>query len=72
MRVISKPQPDSMREYTLRCKCDAQLAVTVRDAKRTESDRDGVAYVFVCPCCKADIWVDVRVLQKTARRHVED
>ncbi len=61
MRII-RPS-EAPKPYRSECDgCKALLEVDKNDCRYVNDPRDGDAYVFVCPCCKKENWIDARIL----------
>jgi hypothetical protein len=50
--------------YPTSCqRCQSKLEVAAEDFKRGPSDdRDGQAFIYVCPCCLRENWVDATLI----------
>jgi hypothetical protein len=60
--LINGPEQLSKVNCQIDCyNCKSKLEVTPADAARKSFDRDGSAYVFNCPVCHKDIYVDMKV-----------
>lgn len=58
MRITK--QSSKAKQYNVHCVCGGRFVADASDALRIEYDsRDGDAYVFKCPCCGLQQWVNI-------------
>ena len=51
------------RSHTFTCKgCRSKLRAKLSEGRRVQDWRDGDSYVFTCPVCTQETWVDARVI----------
>jgi hypothetical protein len=57
---IIRNMVDAAAVYKTACqRCHSELEVAAEDFKKDPTDdRDGLAYIYVCPCCLAENWVN--------------
>jgi len=72
MKTITGPKDPGM--YHITCNndvCGAVLEVSKKDMRLQADDRDGKAYVLLCPHCEKETWIDATALQRFAMVKVE-
>ena len=63
MKIISN-MVDANAVYRTACqRCHSTLEVSAEDFKKGPADdRDGLAYIYVCPCCLHENWVNTELI----------
>jgi len=65
VRVIKPARKNDLRERQITCQspqCGAVIGVRLHELKRVSDQRDGDAYVMICPECGQETWTDARII----------
>ena len=65
MEILKRGKVEGEKSAEFTCnKCISRLRATLSEAKKTDSDRDGIFATFECPVCSKDIYIATEIFSQ--------